>query len=126
MESILSTRIRALREEKGLSQEQISGFLGLDVETYLGYESGQCKQIPISIMEDLANLYGTNLLSLIEQGTEPDCGLLPAINSSADVCIEDLRQIATFHAVALNYQKMNRLMNYKFGSDTRYIRLTND
>ena len=126
MESILSTRIRALREEKGLSQEQISGFLGLDVETYFGYESGQCNQIPMSIMEDLANLYGMNPISLIGQDTELDCGLLPAIDSSADVCIEDLRQIATFHAVALNYQKMNRLMNYKFGSDTRYIRLTND
>ncbi len=52
-------RIRDLREDNDLTQEQIAKYLHIKQNTYSQYENEQ-RQIPLSCLIALANLYNTS------------------------------------------------------------------
>lgn len=66
--------IRALRKERGLTQQQVADYLHLDRSTYAYYESGRTK-LSIDVVVKLAHFYRVRYAALL--GPEPlDCGSL--------------------------------------------------
>ncbi len=53
-------RIKELRKQKRLTQEQISARLGVGRTTYLGYENGKIG-IPAKRLEQLADMFGVSI-----------------------------------------------------------------
>lgn len=51
-------RLRDLREDADLSQEQVARVLGIDQRTYSNYETGK-REIPVHHLLTLAELYQT-------------------------------------------------------------------
>ena len=60
--------IRALRKEKGLTQQQVADYLQIDRSTYAYYESGRSK-LNIDIVVRLAHFYQVSYATLL--GPEP-------------------------------------------------------
>ena len=57
-------RIKLLRNEYELTQEQVANKLGCKREVYRRYESGE-REIPISYAVELANLYSVSVDFLV-------------------------------------------------------------
>ena len=57
-------RIRELRKENSLTQQQVADYLQLDRSTYAYYESGRTR-VSIDIMVQLAHLYKVSYAALI-------------------------------------------------------------
>ena len=53
-------RIRDLREDSDLTQENIAKHLNISQRSYSYYESGK-REIPVSVFSALADFYGTAL-----------------------------------------------------------------
>ena len=52
-------RIKDLREDKDLTQQEVANYLHIKQNTYSQYENGQ-RQLPISCLIALAKLYKTS------------------------------------------------------------------
>ena len=53
-------RLRDLREDRDLSQTQVAKMLGMSQTGYSKYETGE-NDIPVAILEKLADLYHTSV-----------------------------------------------------------------
>lgn len=53
-------RIRELRKQKKLTQDEVASKLGIGRTTYLGYENGKIG-IPAKRLEELADLFGVSI-----------------------------------------------------------------
>ena len=60
MEIKLGKRLNELREEKGLTQEQLAVELGVNSVTYLRYEKSQ-RTPPLEFIVKVAKYYGVSL-----------------------------------------------------------------
>ena len=68
MEIILGKRLKELREERNLTQKQISTLLGLNSVTYLHYEKAQ-REPPLAVLVQMAQFFDVSvdyLLGLTE------------------------------------------------------------
>lgn len=57
-------RIRNLREDKDMTQQEIADYLHINQRTYSRYENDQ-RMIPYEVLSTLADLYGTSVDYLI-------------------------------------------------------------
>lgn len=64
-------RIRMLREDRGLTQTQLSILLCCDQSLYSKYERGE-REIPLDVLIRLAGLYHTSLDYLVHLTDESD------------------------------------------------------
>ena len=60
MEIILDKRLKELRLERGLTQKEFAGKLGLNAVTYLHYEKGQ-REPPLALLAEIAVFYGVSV-----------------------------------------------------------------
>ena len=60
----MNLRIRDMREEKGITQQQISEYLNCDQSLYSKYERGE-REVPLEIMVKLAMLFETSIDYLV-------------------------------------------------------------
>ena len=60
--------IRKLRNERGLTQQQVADYLGIDRSTYAYYESGRSK-VNTDVIVKLAHFYQVRYAALL--GPEP-------------------------------------------------------
>ncbi len=58
-------RVRDLREDRDLTQQQVADYLDLYLNTYRRYETGQ-NTIPINLMKKLSVLYNVSMDYLTE------------------------------------------------------------
>lgn len=63
-------RIRDLREDKDLSQKEIALYLNIKPNTYSRYETN-ARNIPIEIMDKLADYYNTSVDYLLGKTDNP-------------------------------------------------------
>ena len=63
-------RIRDLREDRDLTQQQIADYLSCAQRTYSGYELGQ-RDIPTEVLIKLANFYNVSIDYLLGQTGNP-------------------------------------------------------
>lgn len=62
--NILPSRLKLLRQEKGLTQQQLSDELGLNSVTYLRYEKGQ-REPSLDLLIEFAKYYDVSLDFLV-------------------------------------------------------------
>lgn len=60
----MDLRIRDIRKEKGMTQQQISDYLMCDQSLYSKYERGE-REVPLEIMVKLAKLFETSIDYLV-------------------------------------------------------------
>lgn len=60
MEIILGKRLKELREEKGLTQQQLAKELNINTITYLHYEKSQ-REPPLSFLAEIAIYYNVSV-----------------------------------------------------------------
>ncbi|MCD8000643.1 MAG: helix-turn-helix domain-containing protein [Clostridiales bacterium] len=59
-------RLRDLREDQDLTQQNLADYLHINQRTYSRYENDQ-RMIPYGVLSALADLYGTSVDYLIER-----------------------------------------------------------
>jgi len=100
--------LRAFRERNHMSQETVASFLKIKREMLSYYETDE-RETPLTILENLSNLYGTDLADFFET----DCNQINtniAFAFRADCIIEtDLKYLAEFRKVVKNYFKILEL-----------------
>ena len=101
--------LKSLREANGFTQERLANYLGIGRSAYSNYELGD-REIPLNIMESLANLYGCDLFALYEESEDVLNSTLATAFRVDNLSDEDLKQIAIFKNVVKNYLKMDKLL----------------
>lgn len=108
--TIISKNIKRMREACRFTQEQVSQFLGIGRSAYSNYETGD-RELPLEVMEKLADLYGCDLFLLYEEDDDIVKNMLTTAFRVDDLSADDMKQIADFKAVVKNYLKMDLLLN---------------
>ena len=108
--TIISKNIKRMREACRFTQEQVAQFLGIGRSAYSNYETGD-RELPLEVMEKLADLYGCDLFLLYEEDTDIVKNMLTTAFRVDDLSADDMKQIADFKAVVKNYLKMDLLLN---------------
>lgn len=67
----MNLRIRDMREDKDLTQKQISSIINCDQSLYSKYERGE-REIPLSLIIKLADYYNTSVDYLIGRTDKPE------------------------------------------------------
>lgn len=63
--------LRAARERRGYTQQQVADLMGLDKSTYCGYETGK-RQPDVSKLKKLSKILGVSGDELLETGFEKE------------------------------------------------------
>ena len=66
MKTYLGKRLKELREERGYTQKQVAGKLGLNSVTYLHYEKEQ-REPPLALLADMGT--GKSMMTIAITGT---------------------------------------------------------
>ena len=106
---IVSANIKRMREASRFTQEQVSQFLGIGRSAYANYETGD-RELPLNVMERLADLYGCDLFLMYEQDADVVKNMLATAFRVDNLSAEDMKQIADFKSVVKSYLKMDMLL----------------
>ena len=125
MLNMLTKNLKYLREESGLSTKTIAELIGVTEDTYIEYESGSADEhMNINALETLSDLYNVKECDLLTTDFEK-CDKLQLIrfkkeNRESDsvmmhrggleIPASDLKEIAHFHKIVKNYEKMDKLL----------------
>ncbi|CAN5877301.1 hypothetical protein BH24BAC1_BH24BAC1_14890 [soil metagenome] len=99
---------KLLRERLNLTQEQLSEYLAVPRGYVSYYETGQ-REIPLEILEKASDLFGIDLLDLLEEDSEEALTHLAFAFRADELKTEDLQAMAAFKKIVKNVQRMNRL-----------------
>lgn len=103
----IGLRIRQLRENSGISQSQLAGFLDMDQSMISKIESGE-RNTSVEMIERLSALFGCSLDCPEDCGENSDS--LRFAFRAGGVSTEDLKVIAAINRVALNIREMQGLL----------------
>lgn len=92
-----------------LTQGQVASYLGVKRSAYANYESGE-RNMPLELMQKAADLFGCSLSSLLSDDPNEVKNILSFAFRADDLSPEDLRELANFKKVAMNYIKMSKLL----------------
>lgn len=109
MDNIVARNLKLLRENSQFTQGQVAAFLGIGRSAYSNYESGM-RNMPLDVMESVANLFGVDLALLFEENQESLKSMLLCAFRAEELDKEDMKQIAEFKSIAMNYLRMNKLL----------------
>ena len=102
--------IKMYREKLGYNQEELSQFLGINRVSLSQYETGE-REIPLEVLNKSANLFGIELIDLLESNPDSATANLAFAFRAKDLTTEDLNSIAQFQKVVRNYIKMAQNLN---------------
>lgn len=109
---LVGEKIKRIRQQAGLSQEQIAQFLGIDPGVVAEYENGQ-RPIPVHHLERFGSLFGLRLadLVLVDDTSREGWDLKPRSRIALPTGIDggDLAGIADVGRIALNLDQMRKL-----------------
>jgi transcriptional regulator with XRE-family HTH domain len=105
----IAERIRGIREIVGLTAETASEKIGVELLTYLSYESGET-DIPMSFLYEAANVFGIDLLELIK-GESPKLHSFNVVRKDKGINV-DRHKDYKYQSLAFNYanKKMEPFM----------------
>lgn len=101
--------LKALRKANDLTQDQVATYLGIMRTAYANYESGT-RSMPLPQMQKAADLFGCPLSVLLSDDPNEVRNILPFAFRADDLTADDLKELAHFKKVALNYIKMSHLL----------------
>jgi len=102
-----SERIKSLRENSGLTQGQVAGYLGVDQSLVSRFEKNE-RQLSTDMLDKISGLYGCPIEYLVSE----NCNYQPlsfALRAS-NITTDDLESIAMVNKIALNLRKMQELL----------------
>ena len=122
---MLTKNLKFLREESGLSTKTIAELIGVTEEAYIDYESGSAdERININAIETLSDLYNVEEYDLLtanfekcdkrqfirfkKANRESDAAMMH--RGGLEIPTSDLKEIAHFHKIVKNYEKMGKLL----------------
>lgn len=105
----VAVNLKCLREANGYTQERLADYLGIGRSAYSNYESG-AREVPLNVLERLADLYGCELFSLYEENGDVRDMMLATAFRVDDLSSDDMEQLAAFKRVVKNYMKMDMLL----------------
>lgn len=106
---VVGRNLKALREANGYTQEQVANFLGIGRSAYANYEAGE-RETPIEVMERASELFGCELALLFDEDEQAVRNMLVCAFRADNLSVNDMKEVAAFKNIVLNYLKMERLM----------------
>lgn len=106
---VVGRNLKALREANGYTQEQVANFLGIGRSAYANYEAGE-RETPMEVMERASELFGCELALLFDEDEQAVKNMLVCAFRADNLSVNDMKEVATFKNIVLNYLKMERLM----------------
>lgn len=106
---IVGRNLKALREANGYTQEQVANFLGIGRSAYANYEAGE-RETPMEVMERASELFGCELALLFDEDEQAVKNMLVCAFRADNLSVNDMKEVAAFKNIVLNYLKMERLM----------------
>ena len=100
--------LQAFRERNNLSQEVVASFLKIKREM-LSYYENDSREVPLNVLEKLADLYGIQLADLFETERQQILANIAFAFRADGIKESDLIQIAGFRKVVKNYFKLIEL-----------------
>ena len=107
---IIAKNIKLLRQASNYTQESVASFLGIGRSAYSNYESGD-RELPLSCMEKLADLYGCDAYMLYEENESVIEDMLATAFRVDNLSPADMEQIAAFKRVVKNSLMMDKLLS---------------
>ena len=104
---LVGIKFKELREQSGLTQRQIAGYLNID-QSYISKCEKNERQFSVDILEKAGNLFGCG----VDYFTSSECKYLPlpfALRAKS-ITTEDLETIAVMNKLVLNLRYMEGLM----------------
>lgn len=105
---MLGEALKQLREANNFTQENVSDYLGIKRSTYSNYETGD-REAPLTVLDKLANLYGCDLYDLECEDKDVLQGVVACAFRVDSLSVEDMKQVAAFKQLVLNYVKMKKI-----------------
>ena len=109
MKSVVGKNLKSLRVANGYNQENVAEFMGINRSTYSNYESGD-REAPLDVLEKAALLFGCDLSLFFEEDQNALKGMLACAFRADNLNIDDMKEVADFKNIVLNYMKMERLL----------------
>lgn len=106
---VVGRNLKALREANGYTQEQVANFLGIGRSAYANYEAGE-RETPMEVMERASELFGCELALLFDEDEQAVRNMLICAFRAGNLSVNDMKEVAAFKNIVLNYLKMERLM----------------
>lgn len=106
---VVGRNLKALREANGYTQEQVANFLGIGRSAYANYEAGE-RETPMEVMERASELFGCELALLFDEDEQAVRNMLVCAFRADNLSVNDMKEVAAFKNIVLNYLKMERLM----------------
>lgn len=106
---VVGRNLKALREANGYTQEQVANFLGIGRSAYANYEAGE-RETPMEVMERASELFGCELALLFDEDEQAVKNMLVCAFRADNLSVSDMKEVAAFKNIVLNYLKMERLM----------------
>lgn len=100
-------RLKQLRKESKITQEQLASYLGVDQSMITKLENGT-RSMNVTLIEKICNLFGCSDAYLMEESDE----YIPlnfAFRSNG-IQAEDLESIAMVNKIVMNIRYMNEMM----------------
>ena len=107
---IIAKNIKLLRQASNYTQENVASFLGIGRSAYSNYESGD-RELPLSCMEKLADLYGCDAYMLYEENESGIEDMLATAFRVDNLSPADMEQIAAFKRVVKNSLMMDTMLS---------------
>ena len=107
---IIAKNIKLLRQASNYTQENVASFLGIGRSAYSNYESGD-RELPLSCMEKLADLYGCDAYMLYEENESVIEDMLATAFRVDNLSPADMEQIAALKRVVRNSLMMDTMLS---------------
>ena len=107
-DTMIAQTLKLLRETNRYTQDNVADYLGIKRSTYSNYETGD-REAPLAVLEKLACLYGCELYDLETSETAVLQGLIACSFRVDSLSVEDMRQVASFKQLVMNYLKMKKI-----------------
>ena len=100
--------LKLLRDANHFRQEDVADYLGIKRSTYSNYETGD-REAPWVVLEKLANLYGCDQYDLESENQDVLQGVIACAFRVDSMSVEDMKQVAAFKQLVMNYVKMKKI-----------------
>jgi len=110
---IVGRNIKAIREKMGYTQEVLADYLGITREEVSYYENGN-RTVPSKIITKIAGLFAIDEFDLFEEDDVLSKINLALAFRADHLNGEDLKTIASFKSIAMNYLKMNKTLRSSY------------
>ncbi len=109
MEVTLAKNIKEFRLRMGLNQDELADYLNVTREEISYFENGK-RKVPVLFIPKLANLFGIDEYDLLEQDNAVVNLNLAFAFRANEISPDDLKVIADFKKIALNYLKIKKVL----------------